>query len=85
MAIVDGDSKSVRDLLEIFKMTMNKLEADTEELEKCEKSIKDGWNDDGVQEVEVILTAIKKAITEMAESKKNVEKTLEAYAKFLES
>ena len=85
MAFVAGDSGSVRDLLNLFKMTMRKIQADTEDLEKCQKRIKDGWNDDGVEEVETILRTIKKAIEETTESTNNIEKALDAYAEFLEN
>lgn len=84
MAFVSGDSGSVRQLHSLFKATMDKIEQDTDNLDKQRKTVLDGWNDEGAGEVEEIVTTIKNALKNATESRQNVEKALEAYAEFLE-
>lgn len=84
MSFVSGNSESVRALHSLFKGTMDKIEQDTEALEKGKKTVLDGWNDEGAAEVEDMVTTIKNALKGATESRQNVEKALEAYADFLE-
>lgn len=84
MSFVHGDSESARSLSSLFKMTMDKIEQDTEELEKCKQGAMTGWNDFGVEELEEIVNTLKKALSSATESRRNIESALEAYAEFLE-
>lgn len=84
MAFVSGNSESVRQLKSVFGMTMDKIEQDTEDLEKYKRNTLDGWNDGGGEELEEIIAKIKKALNNAAESRANIEKALENYADFLE-
>lgn len=84
MAFVSGNSESVRQLKDVFGMTMDKIEMDMDELEKNKKYILEGWSDGGAEELEEIITDIKKALHNAADSRSNIEKALENYAVFLE-
>ena len=82
---VIGDSSTARGLKDLMGRTVTKLEGDIGDMEKAVKNIHGAWNDDGAGEFDEILSTIKKALQDVKEAMPIVEKSLEAYAVFLET
>ena len=83
-AKVCGTSEQARGLKTLMSQTMRKLDANITSMEQAVKSIHNAWDDDGVGEVDEILSSIRNALNNAKEAMPSVEKALEAYAEFLE-
>ena len=85
MAYVAGISDSVRKLQELLKATMNAIDSNLGNLDSALGTIRGGFRDEGVQEIEEAVKSIRSAVEESKDGEKNVENALEAYASYLES
>lgn len=85
MAYVAGNSDSVRKLQELLKATMNAIDSNLGNLDSALGTIRGGFRDEGVQEIEEAVKSIRSAVEESKDGEKNVENALEAYASYLES
>ncbi len=84
MAYVCGNSEEARKLADVLKMTMQRIDEETAELDNGAKQVLSGWNDEDASEIEEMSQTIKSKLSESVESAGNVEKSLEDYAEFLE-
>ena len=84
MSQVIGDSGAARQLKSMIHQSMQLVESGINDMERAVKTIKSGWNDDQAAQVDDILNQIKRALSEAKEAAPAVEKSLEAYAEFLE-
>lgn len=84
MSQVIGDSGAARALQNMIHQSMQLVEAGISDMERAAKSIKSSWNDEQAAEVDEILSQIKGALEEAKGAAPGVEKSLGAYADFLE-
>lgn len=85
MSRVMGNSADVRKLQELMKKTLSAIEGDISDLEEGKNKIRSGWADQGYDDVETIIKDITRALDSAKDAWPNVDKSLEAYAQFLES
>lgn len=85
MAYVAGRSESVRGLQECLNTTMKAIDSNLGDLDSALGTIRGGFRDEGVQEIEDAVKSIRSAVEESKAGEKNVENALEAYASYLES
>lgn len=83
-ARVCGNSEQARGLKSIMNQTMQQIESCIGAMERAANSIRSGWDDDGVGEVDEILNAIRTALNNAQEAMPGVASALDAYADFLD-
>lgn len=84
MSRVCGTSEEARALKSMMHQSMGVVEGGIGDMEKAANSVKAGWNDDGAGEIDEIMKSLKDALRSAMEAAPAIEKSLEAYAAFLE-
>ena len=83
-ARVCGDSVQARGLNKLLSQTLLHIDNCVTSMEHAASSIRSGWDDDGVGEVDEILSAIRTSLNNAREAMPSVTASLEAYAAFLD-
>lgn len=83
-AKVCGNSEQARGLMSVMDQTMQHIEMCIDSMEHAANTISGAWTDDGVGEVDEILTSIRDALNNAKDAMPNVNSALNAYADFLD-
>ena len=83
-ARVCGNSEQARGLKNLLSQTILHIDSCVTSMERAANNIRSGWDDDGVGEVDEILSAIRTSLNNAREAMPSVTASLEAYAAFLD-
>jgi uncharacterized protein Yka (UPF0111/DUF47 family) len=85
MARICGNSESAYALAQGLNTAFQTIESALDECESAANQIRGAWRDSGSEIVDELISSVKSAINNAAESIPNLKQAVEEYARFLES